>query len=82
MKINESGYVDNLKTMLREAGAKLTPQRLTILDVIIQQEGKHLTIEEIYNKVKEVKAETGVATVYRTILLFEELGIVKKLGKH
>ncbi len=79
MIINESGYADNLKTMLREGGSKLTPQRLAILDVIIAQEGLHLTIEEIYDKVREVKPETGVATVYRTILLFEELGIVKKL---
>ncbi len=79
MSTNESGYVTTLKTMLRQGGSKLTPQRLTILDVIVREEGKHLTIEEIYDKVKEVKPETGVATVYRTILLFEELGIVKKL---
>lgn len=77
---NESGgYLNNLKTILRRGGSKLTPQRLTILDVIMQEEGKHLTIEQIYEKVKKVKPETGVATVYRTILLFEELGIVKKL---
>lgn len=77
---NESGgYLNNLKTMLRAGGSKLTPQRLTILDVIMREEGKHLTIEQIYEKVKQVKPETGVATVYRTILLFEELGIVKKL---
>lgn len=79
MSTNESGYVTTLKTMLRQGGSKLTPQRLTILDVIVREEGKHLTTEEIYDKVKEVKPETGVATVYRTILLFEELGIVKKL---
>lgn len=47
--------------------------------MVIGQEGEHLTIDEIYSKVKTVKPEIGVATVYRTILLFDELGIVRKL---
>lgn len=71
--------IDKIKSVLKKGGLKLTPQRLTILDVVIGQEGEHLTIEEINSKVKEVKPEIGVATVYRTILLFEELGIVRKL---
>ncbi len=79
MANNEKNIIDRMKTVLKEGGSKLTPQRLAILDVIIAQEGKHLTIEEIYDKVRDVKPETGVATVYRTILLLEELGVVKKL---
>lgn len=79
MTIIDQSNIDKIKTKLREGGLKLTPQRLTILDVIIRAEGTHLTIEELYELVKVVKPETGVATVYRTILLFEELGIVKKL---
>lgn len=79
MTIIDQSNIDKIKTKLREGGLKLTPQRLTILDVIIRAEGTHLTIEELYELVKGVKPETGVATVYRTILLFEELGIVKKL---
>ena len=79
MTIIDQSNIDKIKTRLRDGGLKLTPQRLTILDVIIRAEGSHLTIEELYEMVKVVKPETGVATVYRTILLFEELGIVKKL---
>lgn len=71
--------VDNTKAILRKAGSKITPQRLAVLDILLQNEGKHMTIEEIYDQVKSVKPEMGVATVYRTILLFDELGIVKKL---
>lgn len=79
--MRQSGSIDTdkIKSVLKKGGLKLTPQRLTILDVVVAQEGKHLTIEEIYSRVKEVKPEVGVATVYRTILLFEELGIVRKL---
>lgn len=71
--------IDRMKSLLKSGGSKLTPQRLAILEVIIEQEGKHLTIEEIYEIVKSQKPEIGVATVYRTILLFDELGLVTKL---
>lgn len=71
--------VDRMKALLKSGGSKLTPQRLSILDVIISQEGKHLTIEEIYEIVRRTKPEIGVATVYRTIQLFDELGLVTKL---
>lgn len=79
MTAAEQNWFESAREKIKKGGSKLTPQRLTILEVLIDQEGKHLTIEEIYTHVKRVKPETGVATVYRTILLFEELGVVKKL---
>lgn len=70
---------ENLKEELKKKGYKLTPQRRAIVDTIIANEGKHLTAEEIYDEVKIVCPEIGLATVYRTILLLEEMGIVYKL---
>jgi Fur family ferric uptake transcriptional regulator len=46
---------------------------------MIENEGKHLTAEEIYDLVKIDCPEIGLATVYRTILLLEELGILSKI---
>jgi Fur family transcriptional regulator, ferric uptake regulator len=71
--------VIKLKENLKEKGYKLTPQRRSIVDSIIDNEGKHLTAEEIYDHVKVDCPEIGLATVYRTIILLEELGIVSKL---
>lgn len=71
--------VIKLKENLKEKGYKLTPQRRSIVDSIIENEGKHLTAEEIYDHVKIDCPEIGLATVYRTIILLEELGIVCKL---
>lgn len=71
--------IDNLKNNLKEKGYKLTPQRRAILDIIIENEGKHLTTEELYDLVKDDCPEIGLATVYRTMQLLEELGIVCKL---
>lgn len=68
-----------LKEELKQKGYKLTPQRRAIVDTIIDKEGDHLTAEEIYDEVKKNCPEIGLATVYRTIILLEELGVVCKL---
>ncbi|PRR81643.1 Fur family transcriptional regulator [Clostridium vincentii] len=70
---------DALKVDLKKKGYKLTPQRRAIVDTIVDNEGKHLTAEEIYDEVKINCPEIGLATVYRTILLLEEIGIVSRL---
>ena len=68
-----------LKEDLKSKGYKLTPQRRAIVDTIIENEGKHLTAEEIYEQVKKNCPEIGLATVYRTILLLEDIGVISKL---
>ena len=68
-----------LKKNLREKGYKLTPQRRAIVDIIMEKEGEHLTAEEIYDEVKRNCPDIGLATVYRTVLLLEEVGIIYKL---
>ncbi|MGL4772676.1 MAG: Fur family transcriptional regulator, partial [Clostridium sp.] len=70
---------DKLKEELKTRGCKLTPQRRAIVDTIIDNEGKHLTTEEIYDEVKTSCPEIGLATVYRTVTLLEEMGIVCRL---
>lgn len=69
---------DILKKKLKEKGFKLTPQRKSILDVIVANEGKHLSAEEIYELVKGERPEIGLATIYRTMQMFDEVGMVYK----
>lgn len=78
---NENPILDfnDLKEQLKNKGYKLTPQRRSIVDVIIEKEGEHLTAEEIYDYVKIKCPEIGLATVYRTVQMLEELGIVCRL---
>lgn len=68
------------KERLKAKGCKLTLQRRSVLDVLIQNCNKHLSTEEIYDIVKENYPEIGLATVYRTVQLFEEMGIVDRLN--
>ncbi len=71
--------INELKENLKNKGYKLTPQRRAILNSIMNSEDRHLTAEEIYDLVKVDCPEIGLATVYRTVQLLEELGVVSKL---
>jgi len=71
--------ITKVKNSLKEKGYKLTPQRRAIVDIIVENEGSHLTTEELYDLVKRECPEIGLATVYRTVQLLEEMGILCKL---
>ncbi len=68
------------KEQLKEKGCKLTMQRRCVLDVLIHHAEEHLSTEELYSYVKERYPEIGLATVYRTVQLFEEMGIIDRLN--
>ncbi|HZK35168.1 MAG TPA: Fur family transcriptional regulator [Bacillota bacterium] len=70
--------LDRIKNLVRESGYKLTPQRIATLKTIIQNKEKHLSTDEIFMKVKKSHSSIGLATVYRTILLLDELNILTK----
>lgn len=58
---------------------KMTPQRRVILQTLLENPNLHLSAEELYALVKEQDSEIGLATVYRTLELLEELNILHKL---
>lgn len=65
---------------LKENGYKLTTQRKVVLNAMLEHQEEHLTVEEIYQFVKESNPEIGLATVYRNIQLLSEMRIVEKLN--
>lgn len=67
-----------MESKLKEEGYKLTTQRKAILNLLIEHSDKHLSPDEIYELVKKVYPQMGLATVYRTLLLFEKLGLIYK----
>lgn len=72
--------LDNYKDSLRNGGYKLTYQREAILNTILENSDEHLSCDEIYSIVSKANPEIGIATVYRTLQLFEKLDIVYKLN--
>ena len=63
---------------LRKAGLKVTLPRVRILEIFEQSSERHLSAEDIYNKIREAGDEVGLATVYRVLTQFESAGILMK----
>ena len=58
-------------------GVKLTDQRKVIAQVM-SQSTDHPDVDELYNRVSKIDPKISIATVYRTVKLFEESGILTK----
>ena len=58
-------------------GVKLTDQRKVIAQVM-SESTDHPDVDELYNRVSKIDSKISIATVYRTVKLFEEVGIVAK----
>jgi len=58
-------------------GVKLTEQRKVIAKVMSKSQD-HPDVDELYNRVSKIDSKVSIATVYRTVKLFEEAGIVAK----
>jgi Fur family ferric uptake transcriptional regulator len=63
-----------LAEALRARGLRLTAQRQLVLEAV--RELGHATPEQIHAAVREVAAGVNITTVYRTLELLEELGLV------
>ena len=62
-------------TKLRQGGYKVTPQRRAVLRVICSSD-EHLTPLALYNKVSKEQSGIGLVTIYRTIGILTELGLI------
>jgi Fur family transcriptional regulator, peroxide stress response regulator len=77
-----SDHKIRLETMIqkmRDAGCRITPQRIAILRVLSISKG-HPSVEDIYEQVKEEFPTTSLATVYKNISMLKELGEVLELS--
>lgn len=69
-----------IKARLKEEGFKYTQQRKAVVDMLLENQGKHLCTEDVYMLAKHRCPEIGLATVYRTLQLLEDLGLVNRLN--
>ena len=66
---------DDLAARLREQGLRLTPQRELILRAV--EELRHATPDEVLAHVRGQVSSVNASTVYRTLEVLEELGLVR-----
>ena len=67
---------DELPGRIRARGLRWTPQRRVLVDVLSRSDG-HVTGAELIDRCRDVDPSTTPSTVYRTLDVLEELGIVQ-----
>ena len=74
---------ENIEQKCLDKGLKLTDQRKIIVKVLSESkenygESDHPDVDELYKRVSEVDSKISIATVYRTVKILEEAGILVK----
>lgn len=64
---------------LRQKGFRVTPQRLAVCELILSSK-KHPTADQVYRAVKTKYLTLSLATVYQTLHLLTEIGMLQELG--
>lgn len=66
-----------LRSSLHAAGLRLTPQRALVLTVL-EESHEHLDAETLWQRAHARDASVNLATVYRTLSVFKEMGLVEQ----
>ena len=77
--MNQTFTMDDLREKLSARQHKMTPQRQIVLQIFLDHPGEHLSAEDVHDLLRDKRAEIGLATVYRTLELLSDLGILQKM---
>ena len=69
--------MNSIEEKCKIKGVRLTDQRKIIAEVM-SNSFNHPDVDELHKKVNQIDKKISIATVYRTVKLFEESGIVEK----
>ena len=67
----------NIEKLCLEKGVRLTEQRKLVAKVM-SESGDHPDVDELHKRISKLDSKISIATVYRTVKLFEEAGIFSK----
>ncbi|HAY99088.1 MAG TPA: Fur family transcriptional regulator [Mesotoga sp.] len=70
---------DQLRAELKRRNQRMTAQREYVLRFFFEAETDHLSADEVYHKIQSKKFGISKATVYRTIELLVEIGLLRKI---
>ena len=68
---------NSIERLCKEKGMKMTEQRRTIARVLSSADD-HPDVEEVYRRAGKMDPRISIATVYRTVRLFEEANIIER----
>ncbi len=67
----------NIEKLCEEKNIKLTENR-RIVARIISESVDHPDVEEVFRRASKISSKIGIATVYRALKMFEELGVIAR----
>ena len=67
----------NIEERCKQKGVKLTDQRKLVAQIMTDSHD-HPNVDELYKRVSKIDSKISISTVYRTVKLFEEAGILTK----
>ncbi|MDE2841788.1 MAG: Fur family transcriptional regulator [Chloroflexota bacterium] len=70
---------EQLLQVLRDEGHRLTPQRLIVLRVVAEGR-QHMGVDEVFREAQSAYPFMDLATVYRTLRLFKQVGLVTEVA--
>jgi Fe2+ or Zn2+ uptake regulation protein len=70
----------DLSTALRERGMRVTPQRVVLHRALLELD-RHVTADELLDAVSERLPNVSLPTIYATLDLLEELGMVRRVQR-
>jgi Fur family transcriptional regulator, ferric uptake regulator len=76
-----SSVTQDLPALLAEHGVRATARRLEVLEELAR-ERDDVTAQALWSRLRERDSRTGLATVYRTLALLSEKGVVDVLSHH
>ena len=79
--MNVSATRPDLSELLERNGVRATPRRLEVLEEL-SQERDDVTAQQLWSRLRERDSGAGLATVYRTLALLSEKGVVDVLSHH
>jgi Fur family ferric uptake transcriptional regulator len=79
--VNVTATGQDLTGLLERSGVRATPRRLEVL-VELAQERDDVTAQQLWSRLRERDSRAGLATVYRTLSLLSEKGVVDVLSHH
>ena len=74
----EPRLIQDILKKCQAAGLRMTSQRMVIAQ-LIEDADDHPDVETIYRRASEVDSSISLATIYRTVAVLEEAGVIEKL---
>lgn len=71
--------MENLIKFLKESNCKITPQRIAIYN-ILKESNDHPNAEAIYRKLEPAYPTISLATIYKSLELFDQLGLIQVIN--